>query len=178
MISIRRIHLHEGLLYKRIRLASLSDSPEAFATTFATATRRSMESWNEQADSTAVGADRVTVLAFYDDEPIGVGALYRDNQNKDFGELIQFWVDPEHREGLVAGKLLKWILSWAMEHEFAHLFAWVNTENERAIRFYLKHGFALTDETQPFRPGFNLVSCLIVKPLTEAPDPVIGRDRQ
>jgi len=178
LITIRRIQLNEGLLYKRIRLASLSDSPDAFSTTYEEANRRSIESWNEQADSTAIGADRVTVLAFYNDELVGIGALYRDEQNKDFGEVIQFWVDPSHRGGIVTGKLIAWILSWAKEHEFARLFAWVNTENERAIRFYRKHGFALTNETQPFRLGSDLVSCLMVKPLTGAPDLATGRDKQ
>ncbi len=178
MISIRRIQLHEGMLYKRIRLASLSDSPDAFSTTLADAARRSSDSWNEQANSSAIGVDRVVVLAYYDNESIGVGALYRDDQDQEAGELIQFWVDPSHRGGIVAGKLIAWILSWAKEHEFARLFAWVNTENARAIRFYRKHGFALTNETQPFRPGSDLVSCLMVKPLTGAPDLATGRDKQ
>ena len=171
MISIRRIHLHEGWLYKRIRLASLSDSPDAFSTTLADAARRNSDSWNEQAESSAVGVDRVTVLAFYDDEPVGFGAIYRDDQDQEFGELIQFWVDPDHRGGLVAGKLLEWIFSWASDHGFERLMAWINTENERAIRFYRKYGFELTDEAQSFRTGSGLVSCLLVKALTGEQDP-------
>jgi GNAT superfamily N-acetyltransferase len=163
MISIRRIHLHEGSLYRRMRLASLSDSPSAFATTLESANSRSLESWNEQADSTAVGTDRVTIFAFVNDEPVGIAALYRDDQNRDSGEVIQFWVDPAHRGGLVAGKLIEWLFSWARKHDLQRLSAWVNNGNERAIQFYRKHGFELTNETKLFRPGSELVSCLMTK---------------
>ena len=134
MIIVRRIKVGEGSLYKRLRLASLSESPNAFATTFESANSRSLDRWNEQADSTAVGTDRVTVFAFFKDVPVGIAALNRDDQNKDSGEVIQFWVDPVHRGGLVAGKLIEWIFSWASRHDFERLSAWVNIGNERAIR--------------------------------------------
>lgn len=146
-----------------MRLASLSGSPNAFATTFESANSRSLDRWNEQADSTAVGTDRVTIFVFFNDKPVGIAALYRDDQNKDSGEVIQFWVDPAHRGGLVAGKLIEEIFSWARRHEFDRLSAWVNKGNERGIRFYRKYGFELTNETQPFRSGSDLISCLMTK---------------
>jgi len=163
MITVRRIKIGEGSLYKRMRLASLSDSPNAFATTFESANSRNLDSWNEQADSTAVGTDRVTLFALFNDEPVGIAAFYRDDQNKDSGEVIQFWVDPAHRGRLVAVKLIEGIFSWARKHDFNLLSIWVNKGNERAIRFYQKYGFELTNETQPFRSDSDLVSCLMKK---------------
>ena len=91
LISLRRIKVGEGSLYKRMRLTLLSDSQNAFARTFESANSRSLNSRNEQADSTAVGTDRVTIFAFFNDEPVGIVALYRDDQTKDSGEVIQFW---------------------------------------------------------------------------------------
>jgi RimJ/RimL family protein N-acetyltransferase len=146
-----------------MRLASLSDSPSAFSTTFDNAKNRSLNSWNAQADSTASGRDRVAVFAFIKDKPVGIAALYRDDQKKDSGEVIQFWVDPSHRGGFVAGKLIEWILSWAGNHNFECIYVLVNNGNERAIRFYKQYGFELTDETKPFRSGSNRVSCLMMK---------------
>ena len=162
-ISVRRIKIGEGSLYKKMRLASLADSPSAFTTTFESASNRSLDSWKLQADSTAVGTDRVTIFAFDKDEPVGIAALYRDDQKKDSGEVIQFWVDPVHRGGLIAGKLIEWIFSWASKHNFECLSVLVSNGNKRAIRFYKKYGFELTDETKPFRPGSDLVSCLMTK---------------
>jgi GNAT superfamily N-acetyltransferase len=163
MISVRRIKIGEGVLYKRMRLASLSESPEAFSTTLESADGRRPDSWYEQADSTAVGEDRITVFAFSNGKPVGIAALYREEQNRDSGELIQFWVSPEHRGEGAAKKMLEEIYFWAMQHGFEHLSAWVNQGNERAIRFYQKHGFELTDKTQPFRSGSDELSCLMVK---------------
>lgn len=34
-----------------------------------------------------------------DDVPVGVGAIYRDGEGSDVGELIQMWVAPEARGG-------------------------------------------------------------------------------
>jgi hypothetical protein len=75
MISVRRIQIGEGDLFKRIRLASLRESPSAFASTYESALNRSSESWSEQADSTAQGSDRSTFIAFSGDSPIGIAAL-------------------------------------------------------------------------------------------------------
>lgn len=163
MISVRRIEVGEGPLYKRIRLAALSDSPNAFATTFDSANRRSLKDWSEQADSTATGTDRVTIFAFINNEPIGIAALYGDDQIRNSGEIIQFWVDPAHRGGLVAEKLIEEIFSRAGKHRFKCLSVWASKGNESAIQFFEKYGFELTHETQPFRPGSDLISCLMTK---------------
>ena len=163
MISVRRIKCGEGSLYKRMRLASLSDSPNAFSTTFESASSRGLDSWNEQADSAAIGTDRFIFFAFFNNEPVGIAAFYRNDQDTDSGEVFQFWVDPVQLGGLVAGKLIKEIFSWAGKGDFEHLSVWVNKGNERAIRFYRKYGFELTNEIQPFRSGSDLVSCLMTK---------------
>jgi RimJ/RimL family protein N-acetyltransferase len=161
VISVRRIRIHEGAVYRKVRLAALSESPDAFSTTLESANSRSLDSWNEQADNAADGADRMIILVFSDEEPVGLAGLYRDPLNKDCGELIQVWVGPDHRGGHAAAKLIEAVLVFATEHRFKQLSAWVNEGNDRAIRFYGKHGFELTDETEPFRPGSDLVSRLM-----------------
>lgn len=163
MILIRRIKSGEGLLYKKMRLASLFDSPSAFSTTFESANNRNLEIWNKQADSAAVGVDKFIFFAFFNENPVGIVALYRDDQNKDSGEVIQFWIDREHRGGFVAGKLIEEIFSWAKKYNFKCLKAWINTRNERAIRFFRKYGFELTTKTQPFQSGSDQMSCLMTK---------------
>jgi hypothetical protein len=95
MILVRRIKLGEGKLFKQIRLTALRDSPFAFATTYESAVNRSADSWREQADSTAKGSDRATFIAFSDDLPIGIAALYRDKDRVGVGEVLQVWVTPD-----------------------------------------------------------------------------------
>ena len=147
MISVRRIQIGEGDLFKRMRLTSLRESPSAFASTYESALNRSSESWNEQADSTARGSDRSTFLAFSGDSPIGIAALYRDKERMDVGEVLQVWVSPEYRSKGVAIDIMDAVFRWAGENGFRTVLAIVAKGNERALRFYRKYGFNFADGT-------------------------------
>ena len=145
MISIRRIRIGEGELFKQIRLSSLRESPYAFASTYESALNRSFESWSEQADSTAQGSDRSTFIAFAGNAPIGIAALYRDPERMDVGEVLQVWVCPEYRSKGVAIGVMDAIFQWAGENGFRTVLSSVKKGNERALRFYQKYGFKLAD---------------------------------
>ena len=147
MTAIRRIQIGEADLFKRMRLASLRDAPYAFSSTYESALRRSAESWREQADSTAQGADRATFIVFSYDAPIGIAALYRHPSQTDVGEVIQVWVAPEYRGKRVAWDLMDAIFEWAGDNSFRTITATITKGNTRALRFYRKYGFALADET-------------------------------
>jgi RimJ/RimL family protein N-acetyltransferase len=147
MISIRRIHLGEGQLFKELRLASLKESPSAFSSTYESALGRSRKSWNEQADSTAEGKDRCTFIAFSDGFPVGIAAIYRDNKKKQEGEILQVWVSPDFRGSRVAGELVETILQWSEENGFQRVLAKVTPGNDRALRFYKKCGFDFAGST-------------------------------
>lgn len=163
MLTVRRIGLNEGTLYREMRLTSLADSPDAFSTTLESANDRSPESWSEQADSAAVGRDRAIFLSFCDDRPVGIAALYRDAEDRTLGEVVQVWVAPAHRGNGAAGALLDSLLSWARNSSYERLAAWVNGENPRAARFFEKLGFQMTGETGPFRPGADRTARLMTR---------------
>lgn len=145
MLIIRRIQRGEGGLFRRMRLTSLQESPFAFASHYETALKRSEESWNEQADSTADGADRATFLAFYGDSPIGIAALYRDKEGVDRGELLQVWVAPDFRGKGVTSALMATIFRWAAESGFRTIHGAITRGNTRALTFYRKCGFILVE---------------------------------
>lgn len=138
MISVRRIQIGEGDLFKRMRLTSLRESPSAFASTYESALNRSYESWSDQADSSAQGSDRSTFIAFSGDSPIGIAALYRDKERMDVGEVLQVWVSPEYRSKGVAIDIMDAVFRWAGENGFRMVLATVAKGNERAMRFYRK----------------------------------------
>ena len=126
---------------------SLQDAPYAFPTTYDAALQRSAESWREQAERTAQGTDRATFIAFSDDLPIGMTALYRREDTVDTGELLQVWVSPEHRGTNVAWDLMDAIFKWARENNFRRIIAGVTKVNARALTFYIKYGFSILDES-------------------------------
>ena len=88
---------------------------------------------------------------------------YRDTEDQGLGEVVQVWVASAHRGGRVAGALLDSLVSWARDSGFECLSAWVNDENRRAARFFGKHGFEMTSETEPFRPGFDQAARLMTR---------------
>ena len=145
MITTRRIQSGEVNLFKNLRLKALQDAPYAFSSTYESALRRTDESWREQAERTAQGTDRATFISFLDDEPVGIAALYRLENQADVGELLQVWVAPGQRGGQAARSLMDAVFTWAGENHFCKIIASVRRENPRAIQFYLKYSFSITD---------------------------------
>lgn len=143
---VRRLKQNEGEIYRSLRLESLVDSPEAFASTLESALERSFESWTEQANSTASGSQRNTVLGFYGDVPVGLAALYQAPDTADTAHLIQVWVHPDHRGTELATNLICQLIMWAKDCSYRQIIAEVNVENTRAINFYQKQGFQVVEE--------------------------------
>lgn len=149
MIAVRRIGVGEGELLRRMRLASLQDSPHAFSTGYDSAVTRSLESWSEQADSTAKGSNRATFIAFAGICPVGIAALYRRSDQSDTGELLQVWVAPGYRHTGVAWSLMDAVFQWAAVNGFRRVLATVAKGNARALAFYLKYGFGSAQGSSP-----------------------------
>ena len=141
---VRRLNEGEADLYRSVRLEALRESPEAFATTYESALSRNGDNWVTQADASASGRDRAIFIVLAD-QPIGLGALYRDHGRPNEGELIQVWVSPEGRGGRVATDLMNTIFGWAASNGFETIRAEVTRNNSRALRFYEKHGFIRSD---------------------------------
>lgn len=137
----------EGDLFKRIRLNSLRESPFAFGSDYQSAVSRDPASWREQADSTAEGSDRSTFLAFSDETPVGIMALYRREDETDIGDLLQVWVSPNFRGQGIATGLMNAVLRWAKEGTFRTVIATVARDNHRARQFYESCGFKPEDST-------------------------------
>jgi GNAT superfamily N-acetyltransferase len=164
LITIRRIRVGESELFRQVRLKSLQDAPYAFSATYESALARSPESWREQADRTAQGSDRATFIAFSDDRPVGIAALYRLEDQADKGEILQVWVDSEHRGTSVARDLMDVIFKWASENTFHKIIVGVTQVNIRALKFYTKYGFKIIDRTlPPDSEGVYLVKEVVVR---------------
>jgi len=140
MHTIRRLNVGEAPLYREIRLESLKESPEAFATTYESALKRDDSSWIEQADASAHGDDRATFVVLTD-RPIGLAAVYRDPHQPLQGELVQVWIASAYRGTSVATELMDHLFEWASRHTFRTIRAKVTEGNLRARRFYEKYGF-------------------------------------
>jgi ribosomal protein S18 acetylase RimI-like enzyme len=141
MISIRRLCIGEYEIYKQVRLASLKEAPYAFSSTYESALQRNEVSWIEQTDCSAQGSDKAIFIAVSENIPIGIAAIYRDEDNVEKGEILQVWVSPEYRGKQVSNLLLDELFIWAKDNKYREIDAKVIQGNERALYFYYKYGF-------------------------------------
>ena len=153
VITIRRLQVGEVDLFKQVRLMALQEAPYAFPATYAATLQRSAESWREQADRSAEGPDRATFIVFSNDLPIGMAALYRDEDKVNVGELLQVWVSPEYRGTRAVWDLIDEIFKWASENGFHRIIAGVTKGNARALKFYTNYGFSIIDELSTNNAG-------------------------
>jgi len=161
MITTRRIRPGEVQLFKSLRLRALQDAPYAFSSTYEAALQRTDQSWQEQAERTARGADRATFFAFMGDEAIGMAALYRLEDQAQVGELLQVWVAPGQRGGQTAKCLIDGVFAWAAANHFFKIVAVVHRENHRAIQFYLRYGLTPLEVFDP--PALDLENITLVR---------------
>ena len=158
MITIRRICTGETDLLKQVRLESLRDAPYAFGATYDLVFQRSDEDWRERAESTAHGTDKATFLVFNDNVPIGMTALFRTEDQAEVGELMQVWIAPEYRGTSTGRDLMDFVFKWAGENNFCRIIAGVTKVNARALKFYIKYGFSIIEESSE---GVYLVKALV-----------------
>jgi len=138
MISVKRIKSGEAALFKKLRLQALKESPDAFGSSYEETAQHSAESWVDQVDASAQGTDRATFIAFQNDLPAGLAALYSMESEPEMGELLQVWVDPEQRRTGVARRLMEAVFEWAAGNQFKTIVAGIMNGNDRAINFYEK----------------------------------------
>jgi GNAT superfamily N-acetyltransferase len=70
-----------------------------------------------------------------------MAACFFDDDSRACAHLVAMWVAEEYRGRQVAATILRDIIDWACDAGAAGIDAGVSTGNDRARRFYEKHGF-------------------------------------
>jgi GNAT superfamily N-acetyltransferase len=123
-------------MFRALRLASLQDSPGAFASTFEQESRYPADQWRRGL------RDRTWLLATLGDQPIGLaggGESWDGTANE--RDLVGMWVSPPHRRRGVAIQLLAAIKDWAQSDGADTLALWVVDNNTVAHSAYRGYGF-------------------------------------
>ena len=76
------------------------------------------------------------------------------------------WVDPKYRGTRAAILLMDSLTGWASSNGMRSMEGYVTKTNERALRFYRKCGFEITEETIILERDPSIVSVLIRKNLS------------
>ncbi|MGK8489249.1 GNAT family N-acetyltransferase [Nocardia asiatica] len=144
--EIRLLVSDDWAVFRRVRLAALTDAPQFFGATLAEAHSRTESDWRHAL------SDRAQFLACSSDTEVGTVAGMIDPERGGV-HLISMWVAPGARGTGVSDRLVRAVLDWAVAggHRVVRLeFA---EHNSFAERLYLRNGFVRTGVSGPIAPG-------------------------
>jgi ribosomal protein S18 acetylase RimI-like enzyme len=153
-VQVRRVHPDQWATYREVRLAALTDSPEAFSSTL----EREL-GFDEQLWRSRLGSN-VSFLAWRADQPVGTvtvldtDIIVDDHGFSDAWHLVAMWVSPAARRLGVGAQLVDAAVDAAKSGGAPALLLWVVETNDPARALYERLGFRATGITQvePARP--------------------------
>lgn len=140
--------------WRHVRIRSLTENPEAFASsvTLWTGDRDTEAQWRER-----LAAPGAYFLAYDGDAPVGMVAA---SPKDDHVELISMWVGAEDRHRGIGGRLIAEVIEWAADRRLSLR---VMDGNEAAIAAYESRGFVL-EPGQPDGEGCRAMTRVIDAP--------------
>jgi len=154
-----------ALLYKKVRLRALQDSPSAFGSTYLRESQFTDEEWDARARNVD-GKRAVGYLAVDGEEYCGIAACFLDETELQKADLVSMWVAPEYRKAGVGRLLVDAIVRWAADRGVESLRLMVTSRNDAAIEFYKRLGFSMTGRTEPYPNDPALFEYEMVKPIS------------
>lgn len=140
-IEVRRIREDDWQLLRQLRLASLSDAPEAFGQRYEEAGMTADRDWKATCRAAASGDRRAWFLAFNGEAAVGLVQGRRRPPNDCL--LFSMWVAPEARRHGTGRALVQAVDDWASSWGAERVVLWVIEGNDGAILFYDRIGFRL-----------------------------------
>ncbi len=142
MFSARRLTPHDWYLLRDLRLTALSESPDAFLSTYDRESAYTEQTWRNEF------ARGDWSIATRRGRPI-VGATLESAARMHERHLEYLWVSPEYRRFGVASMLLSTVLDHLRDSGVATALLWILDGNVPALRLYERFGFTSTHERQP-----------------------------
>jgi GNAT superfamily N-acetyltransferase len=157
MPKIRSFAEHEWAIYKDLRLAALTESPDAFASTLAKETQRSDAEWASRLAAGVRSSWDFPVMAEMNGQSIGLAWGRIEESNRTVANLYQVWVYPTYRRRGAGQLLLDAVTSWAIGKQAHYLELGVTCGDTPAMRLYTRAGFEPVGQPEPIRPGAELL---------------------
>jgi ribosomal protein S18 acetylase RimI-like enzyme len=159
VITVRSLAGDEGLLLKRLRLAALKESPDAFSPTFEAANLHDDNYWKQSASKTVASAQFDIFIAEIDSQPVGLvsgsvsGSVSGKADATRTGHIGMMWADPNVRGSGVGRHLLNHVMNYLEELDCLTIELTVTETNQGAINLYESAGFVFTGNDVPLREG-------------------------
>jgi ribosomal protein S18 acetylase RimI-like enzyme len=135
---VRRAVLGDEPILRELRLRAMSDSPDAFGSTYERESARTTSDWQKWL---APGA---TFILDTPDGAKGIVAGVRDGADREVVHLMAMWVDREVRGSGAGDDLVAAVVSWAAAEGARVVRLEVMQSNAHARRCYERNGFRRT----------------------------------
>jgi len=155
-VTVRDLRRDEHELWRRLRMAALAESPDAFRATLADVQDRTEVDWRREVDPVDPSNSGLLLIGELDGTPVATAYVSRRSSEPDLAGLGGMWVMPEARGQGVGAALIDAALSWAAGHGCVSIELSVTVGNERARRLYERAGFQVTGERRALRESSNL----------------------
>ncbi|MDA0269445.1 MAG: GNAT family N-acetyltransferase [Chloroflexi bacterium] len=163
-MEVRQIRADEGMALKGVRLRALRLAPEAYHTTLDEASEHPDEVWHDRATRAADGAYEAMFVVDRGQGVLG-GMVYVNALPEPPHDafISSMWLDDDLRGGGMADALMQSAESWARALGAPQVELWASYANDRARRFYARHGYVLGGVEEAWDRGGG--SSLFVKDL-------------
>jgi len=139
-VVVRRTDGDDWSELRTIRLEALSDTPDAYGSTYEGTVTHPTRRWR------ALAQDGIYFLAEQGGVPVGMVSGGLNDQHPGTHWLYGMYVTPAARGSVAASRLVEAVIAWAKGQGATELFLHVTRSVERAHAFYLKMGFVETGE--------------------------------
>jgi ribosomal protein S18 acetylase RimI-like enzyme len=159
--TVRRAVPGDEAVLRRLRLDALEEAPDAFGSTYARELARTTADWQRWL------SPGITLILEAAGTPRGLVAGMHDAEDPAIVYLMAMWVHPALRGTAAAHALVSEHLAWASTVGARLVRLDVMATNDRARRFYERHGFRLTGR-QMVREADGRVELRMERPVSSA----------
>ena len=150
---VRQFEKSEWFRYKKLRLASLKESPSSFGSTHDIESTITDTCWEKRlVDGVKSNLD-IPLIALQGEFLAGMAWGKIDIDKPQVANLYQMWVSPNHRGKSIGLALLTKLKEWAIKAGAKSLRLDVTINNGSAHHLYDSFGFVKSGPLKPLREG-------------------------
>lgn len=170
-MTVRRLESTEWTTALNLRVAALTESPEAFGSSVPRERGLALETWQARL------TDNAWFAAFDTEMAVGLACgIHTDSAGE--RELTGLWVAPSYRGTGLGDALVISVRDWATLQGAHRLTLEVVRTNESAIDLYARQGFEVVEQTETRRTGLRdtdiVMSLDLRKSVPSSPRPERG----
>ncbi|MDQ6834631.1 MAG: GNAT family N-acetyltransferase [Actinomycetota bacterium] len=164
MPAIRQARRGDEQRLRDVRLRSLADTPDAFASTLAQESAFATSRWVELTAQSDSGRERVVYAAVADGRWLGMAGGHWFDPDSRIAALWGMWVEPAARGLGLGERLVATVDAWAADLGARVLRLGV-VDGMSAQSFYERLGFTVTGERRPLPRDERRVAVFLSRPI-------------